>query len=650
MTRLLAARAGGLLAAFGEAGVLAPGRRARRAAARRAHRRDRRAGAARRRAHRARHPARLGRARPRRPPPTRSRRTSTRTIADAGRSSCPGPSRTAGSPRARRARSSPAPPAARRCRWSAPRCGSTGTGGRRCRSPTTCCGAAPTGRPTSTRPRCRPTSTSCSPTPPHDQRQAVALAALSRVGVIAGGPGTGKTTTVAQLIAVLRRRLGPELRIALAAPTGKAAARLEEAVHAAPGRLSDGRPRRARRAVRLDAAPAARLAARRVEPVPARPRQPPALRRGDRRRELDGVADADGPAARGARARRPGWCWSATRTSSRRSRPAPCSATCVDERDAAARLGRRRLRTVHRFDAGGPIAELAELVRAGRGDDALALLRSGPAELRLPRGRRRAAGPGRRRWPMIERDVVAHEGALIAAAREPATSRRALDALDRHRLLCAHRAGPRGVRHWTALAERWLPPSPVDATAAGRPLRRAAAARDRQRLRDRRSTTATPASSWPQGDELAAAFRRGGAPTVLPLVRLGDVRPLHAMTVHRAQGSQFDAVTVLLPLADVAARHPADVLHRDHPRGVAGAARRLGRGGAGLRRPPDRPRDRACAPAWSPRSSRSRRSDEPGRGAGADSGPAPDADRRRPPSAHRPAARQCVVRAARDRG
>jgi exodeoxyribonuclease V alpha subunit len=46
-----------------------------------------------------------------------------------------------------------------------------------------------------------------------------------------------------------------------------------------------------------------------------------------------------------------------------------------------------------------------------------------------------------------------------------------------------------------------------------------------------------------------AAFRRGGEPVVLPLVRLSDVRPLHAMTVHRAQGSQFETVTVLLPYA-----------------------------------------------------------------------------------------------------
>jgi exodeoxyribonuclease V alpha subunit len=54
------------------------------------------------------------------------------------------------------------------------------------------------------------------------------------------------------------------------------------------------------------------------------------------------------------------------------------------------------------------------------------------------------------------------------------------------------------------------------------------------------------------GDELVAAFRRGGEPVLFPLVRLSDVRPLHLMTVHRAQGSQFEETTVLLPPANSA--------------------------------------------------------------------------------------------------
>ena len=51
-------------------------------------------------------------------------------------------------------------------------------------------------------------------------------------------------------------------------------------------------------------------------------------------------------------------------------------------------------------------------------------------------------------------------------------------------------------------------------------------------------------------DELVAVFARGGSPVRLPLVRLADTRPMHAMTVHRAQGSQFDSVTLVLPTAD----------------------------------------------------------------------------------------------------
>ena len=67
---------------------------------------------------------------------------------------------------------------------------------------------------------------------PDFQRLAAATAVLRRVSVIAGGPGTGKTTTVARVLALLSqaRREGRPPLVALAAPTGKAAARLEEAV------------------------------------------------------------------------------------------------------------------------------------------------------------------------------------------------------------------------------------------------------------------------------------------------------------------------------------------------------------------------------------------------------------------------------------
>ena len=61
------------------------------------------------------------------------------------------------------------------------------------------------------------------------QRAAVALALRSRLTVVSGGPGTGKTTTVVNLLACLLAQ-DPQARIALAAPTGKAAARLGQAL------------------------------------------------------------------------------------------------------------------------------------------------------------------------------------------------------------------------------------------------------------------------------------------------------------------------------------------------------------------------------------------------------------------------------------
>ena len=61
------------------------------------------------------------------------------------------------------------------------------------------------------------------------QKIAAALALRGRLTIISGGPGTGKTTTVVNLLACLIAQ-NPDCRIALAAPTGKAAARMTEAI------------------------------------------------------------------------------------------------------------------------------------------------------------------------------------------------------------------------------------------------------------------------------------------------------------------------------------------------------------------------------------------------------------------------------------
>lgn len=77
---------------------------------------------------------------------------------------------------------------------------------------------------------------------PDWQKLACALAARSAFSVITGGPGTGKTTTVVTLLALLQALAlgatdGRALRIRLAAPTGKAAARLSASISTAINRL-----------------------------------------------------------------------------------------------------------------------------------------------------------------------------------------------------------------------------------------------------------------------------------------------------------------------------------------------------------------------------------------------------------------------------
>lgn len=86
------------------------------------------------------------------------------------------------------------------------------------------------------------------------QRAAAALSLTSRLTVVSGGPGTGKTTTVVGMLACLIDA-NPTLTIALAAPTGKAAQRMQEALLARaaslPAEIADRLPRSAQTLHRL---------------------------------------------------------------------------------------------------------------------------------------------------------------------------------------------------------------------------------------------------------------------------------------------------------------------------------------------------------------------------------------------------------------
>jgi exodeoxyribonuclease V alpha subunit len=380
-----------------------------------------------------------------------------------------------------------------------------------------------------------------------DQRAAARIAITSRLSVIAGGPGTGKTTTIARLLAALLRRQ-PSTRVALAAPTGKAAARLEEAVHAASDRLTDDD--RARLGA-LSASTLHRLLRRR----PGRTSR--FVHDRNNRLPFDVVVvdecsmvpltmmarllEALPPAARLVLVGDPDQLASVE-----------AGAVLGDlvpgdaEPPAPLRPSVARLTTVHRYAEGGSTDQLARLVRAGRPDEVLELLAAGAPGLTFHAVPDDEPVAGAALEAI--RALATHEHAMVAAARAGDEST-ALDLLDQRRLLCAHRTGPRGERQWSDAIERWLAAADptlaprLDGRYAGQPL--LVTANDYENGLYNGDTGVV----LEQDDGLVAVFRKGRSPFRIPLVRLGEVRPMHAMTVHRAQGSQFASVTVLLPPA-----------------------------------------------------------------------------------------------------
>ena len=408
-----------------------------------------------------------------------------------------------------------------------------------------------------------------------------------------------------------RSPAGRRPRVALAAPTGKAAARLQQAVEDEVAGLRPGRPGAASAgAAGGDPAPAARAAARHLDPVPPPPRQPAAARRRRRRRDLDGLADDDGPAARGGAARDP---------ADPRRRPRP--ADLGRGRRRAGRPGRRPRRghgpprsrrcappTASARRSGG----LAEAVRDGDADRRSTCC--GPATSTSVL-RRRTADPAPRC------------ASCCCPRRAGAASRRRRGRRGDGRAARARRAAaavrpPRGPATasatGTARSSGGWPRRPASRSGRpgtpGRPL--LVTANDYglgrlQRRRRRRGPRARPG--------LRAPWSPRPEPLDLAPSRLGEVETMHAMTIHKSQGSQADEVVVVLPPPELAAADPRAVLHRDHPGPGAGrGGRRRGRRAGG-----DRAAGRSGRPGCGERlAAPARRAGEtPCRGHGAQRGP-----------------------------
>ncbi len=383
------------------------------------------------------------------------------------------------------------------------------------------------------------------------QRRAAAVAALRRVTVVAGGPGTGKTTTVAKLLALLLDLPAPRpLRVALAAPTGKAAARLQEAVaHDLPeqhrSRVGDAttlhrllgwrpgaRTYRYGRGHRLPfdvvvvdetSMVSLTLMARVLDAL-----------RPDARLVLvgdpDQLASVEAGAVLGDLAGAAG-------------APEPRLDAALHELGLPGGVVHGVVTLDHVWRFGGAIAELARAVRDGDGDTALEVLRRGDPAL----GFVEVADPvpGAPALDRVWADVVG-AGRDLARTARAGDAAGAVEALDAHRLLCAHRRGPYGVTRWAVEVERRLAAAGVGADPAhpwypGRAVLVTANDHDAGLYN---GDTGVAVST---GDGVRVAFARGGPPRLVVPARLPEVTGVHAMTVHRGQGSQFRRVTVLLP-------------------------------------------------------------------------------------------------------
>ncbi|HET7477469.1 MAG TPA: exodeoxyribonuclease V subunit alpha [Dermatophilaceae bacterium] len=374
-----------------------------------------------------------------------------------------------------------------------------------------------------------------------EQRSAAEVACRHWISVITGGPGTGKTTTIARFLGAALSASERPVRVALAAPTGKAAARLGQAVASAAG--SDGFPggRRAQVAG-LKATTIHRL----LGPLPGSSSRFRHHRGNPLPHDLV-VIDETSMVSLTLTAR----LLDALRPDARlvlvgdadQLASVDAGAVLTDLVDGLGQLGDprvARLRTSHRFGTG--IAVVADAVRRGDAEEAIGALRA---------AERAACDATLVDLATAREVVVAAAGRLVDAA-AAGDRAGAVAALDAHRLLCAHREGPYGVRQWNhqveeALRQRgsadWLPQ-----WYAGKPL--LVTANDYgQGLYNGDTGVVTRASP---GAELIAVIADGEHPDgrAYPLARLADVETAHAMTVHRSQGSQFDAVTVVLPEAD----------------------------------------------------------------------------------------------------